>query len=227
MGNYLNLQAEDGHELSCYEAKPSGEAKGRIIVIQEIFGVNKHIRGVCDGYAAESYHAAAPAIFDRAERGVEIGYTEDDMQKGFGLRGGLDIDNVIKDVAAVNKHLGGNGEVGIVGYCFGGLITWLAASQLDMACASSYYGGTIGQHADKKPKCPTICHFGDQDQGIPMEDVDKVRSMNPEVEVHVYAGAGHGFNCDERASYSADSAKLARERTLALFAQHLKATVAA
>ena len=227
MGTYLNLQAEDGHEFSCYEAKPSGEAKGRIIVIQEIFGVNKHIRGVCDGFAADGYHAAAPAIFDRAQRGVEIGYGEDDMKKGSGIRSNLDIDDVIKDVAAVNTHLGGNGEVGIVGYCFGGLITWLAASQLGMACASSYYGGTIGEHADKKPTCPTICHFGDQDHAIPMEQVDKVRSANPEVEVHVYAGAGHGFNCDARASYSAESAKLARERTLALFAANLKATVAA
>ena len=115
MGNYLNLLAEDGHEFSCYEAKPDDKAKGRIIVIQEIFGVNKHIRSACDGYAGDGYQAVAPAIFDRAERGVEIGYTEDAMQKGFGIRGSLDIDNVLKDVEAVNKYLGGKGTVGIVG----------------------------------------------------------------------------------------------------------------
>lgn len=222
MGEIINLTASDGHTFAAYEAKAAGEAKGRIVVVQEIFGVNSHIRNVCDGYAADGYHAVAPALFDRVERDVELGYDDAALEEAFKLMGAANLDNALLDVKATTDHLGGPGEVGIVGYCWGGLITWLAACRLDMGAASSYYGGSIGQYASENPTCPTICHFGEKDAYIPLDDdVEKVRSQHPEVEVHVYP-ADHGFNCDERASYEAASAAQARERSLALFGASLK-----
>lgn len=222
MGEIINLTASDGHSLGAYEAKPAGETTGRIVVIQEIFGVNSHIRNVCDGFAADGYHAVAPALFDRAQRGVELGYDDAALEEGFKFMNASNLDSALIDVQAAAEHLGGPGEVGVVGYCWGGLLTWLAACRLDMGAASSYYGGSIGQYASETPKCPTICHFGELDSYIPLDDdVEKVRSRHPDLEVHIYP-ADHGFNCDERASYEAASATRARERTLAMFAANLR-----
>lgn len=222
MGEHITLKADDCFELGGYEAKPTGETKGRVVVIQEIFGVNQHIRNVCDRYTNAGYRAVAPAIYDRAQRGFESGYDEQGMDQGRAVRAELDIDKVVLDVKAAADYLGNPGEVGVIGFCFGGLVTWLAACRLDMACAASYYGGSIAAHADENPKCPTICHFGETDHAIPLTDVEIVRSKHPEVGVYVYEGAGHGFVCDERASFDAGAEAKAKERTLALFAQHLK-----
>ena len=223
MGEFINLNAGDGHELAAYEAIPSGEVKGRIVVIQEIFGVNHHIRNVCDRFAAEGYRAVAPALYDRLERGVDLGYDEEGFAHGPPLREALDparLDDVMRDVKAAADHLGAPGEAGIVGYCFGGLVVWLAACRLDFACASSYYGRTIEQYVDEVPRCPTICHFGAKDQTIPLLVSETVDAKRPEVDVYVY-DADHGFVCDERASYDEAAAAVAKERTMKLFADNL------
>ena len=224
MGEFISLTAEDGHELAAYEAIPTGEVKGRIVVIQEIFGVNQHIRNVCDRFAAKGYRAVAPALYDRLERDVDLGYDEEGFARGLPLRQALDparLDDVLRDVKAAADHLGGAGEAGIVGYCFGGLVVWLAACRLDFACASSYYGRTIEQYADEVPRCPTICHFGAKDQSIPLAVSEAVRAQRPEVDVHVY-DADHGFVCDERASFDEAAAAAATARTMKLFADNLR-----
>lgn len=222
MSNTIKLTSSDGFEFSAYEAVPAGDAKGYVVVIQEIFGVNSHIREVTDGYAEAGYHAVAPALFDRVEPGIELGYEGDDMTRGIEIaQGKLKPENTLADIQAAVNYLSARGKVGVVGYCFGGLMTWLAACQLDnVTCASGYYGGGIVQSKDLTPKVPTILHFGELDAHIPMQDVDAIKAANPDVPVYVYK-ADHGFNCDHRASFDADAAKLARERTLAFFQEHL------
>ncbi len=222
MGKVIQLKAADGFEFDAYLAEPSGEAKGQVVVIQEIFGVNPHIREVCDGYAAEGYRAIAPAIFDRAERGVELGYDEAGMTRGVQLaRQELDIKNAMMDVQATIDFAAEQGSVGMVGYCFGGLVCWLSAANLSgLSCVSGYYGGGIAGMNDLQPKVPTMLHFGDQDAHIPVSDVEKIRDAHPDVTVHLYE-ADHGFNCDHRESYNEAAAKLAKARTLEHFAAHL------
>ncbi len=222
MGATIELTPSDGHTLGAYRADPSGTPRGSVLVIQEIFGVNAHIRSVCDGYAKDGYVAIAPALFDRVERGIELGYEPPDVQQGVGFVGRLKPGDTLRDLQATADELLKSGKVGVVGYCYGGLLTWVAAAKLDgIACASSYYGGGIPAQAALVPRVPTILHFGENDTHIPMRDVDKIRAAHPDLPIHVYA-AGHGFSCDARASYHAESAKLARERTLALFASHLQ-----
>lgn len=222
MGQVITLTAKDGHKLSAYEAKPAGKARGAIVVVQEIFGVNNHIRGVADGYAADGYHAIAPALFDRVGKDIQLGYTEADIAKGREIRGKVTWDQALADVGAALAHVKGSGKVGIVGYCWGGTVTWVSCTKLDgFSAGSSYYGGGIGNFAADKPKCPVICHFGEKDHAIPLDEVQKVKdARHPGVEVHIYS-SGHGFNCDERGSYDAASARLARERTLAHFRKNL------
>ena len=221
MGRMISLEASDGHRLDAYEALPTGPERGAIVVVQEIFGVNDHIRGVADGYAANGYRVLAPALFDRVRRDITLGYTEADIAEGRQIRSKVSFEQALADVAAAQAAMPDRGRVGIVGYCWGGTVTWLAAARLDgFAAAASYYGGGIGQFAAEHPRCPTLCHFGEQDHAIPMQEVDAVRTANPEVQVFTYA-AGHGFNCDARGSYDAAAAALARERTLAFFAKHV------
>jgi len=221
MGDNISLTAADGFQLSAYQASATNPKAG-VVVIQEIFGVNSHIRDVVDGYAAAGYTAIAPALFDRVKPGIELGYEAADMTQGIGLAfEQLDMVNTLADIQAAIEAAGQHGRVGVVGYCFGGLLTWLSACQLSgVAAASAYYGGGVARQMDKSPNCPTIMHFGELDAHIPMTDVDIVRAAQPEVAVHVYA-ADHGFNCDQRASYDAASAALAKERTLAHFSRHL------
>ena len=226
MGEFRDLTAADGHSFAAYEALPDGEAKAGVVVIQEVFGVNPHIRSVAEGYAGEGYAVVAPAIFDRAERGVELGYDEAGMGAGIKLAfQGLNMENTLQDLqAAINRaaSFAPNGRVGVVGYCFGGLLTWLCACELDgVACASSYYGGGVAGVRDKQARCPVMMHFGELDAHIPLTDVEAVRAAQPDVQVFVYEGADHGFNCDARASFNAGSATLARTRTLEYFAEHL------
>ena len=221
MTTNMELEANDGHKLAAYRADPQESAKGCVLVIQEIFGVNAHIRSVCDGYAAAGYRALAPAIFDRTERGVELDYEGDGMKRGIEIAFGLKPAQTLLDLQAGIDALADSGKVGVVGYCFGGTYAWIAAGKLErVACASGYYGGQIGSQLELFPRCPTILHFGEQDTHIPMTVVDAVREKHPSVPVHVYP-AGHGFNCDARESHHRQSANLALERTLALFAEHL------
>lgn len=219
MGETTKLTAADGFELSAYKAVPSGHSHGKIVVIQEIFGVNKHIREVTDGFAADGYTAIAPAIYDRVEPNFEIGYTPDEVARGREVRAKAGWDGPMKDIAAAVKTLGGS--AGTVGYCWGGSLSFLSGTRLDgVAAAVIYYGGQIVPYKDETARCPMLMHFGDLDQSIPPADVEAIRTAQPKAELHVY-NADHGFNCDHRKQYSDEAAKLARQRTLDFFAKHL------
>jgi carboxymethylenebutenolidase len=222
MGEMINLTAEDGFKLSAYKASPKGTPRGALVVIQEIFGVNHHIKNVTDGFAADGYVALAPAIFDRVERGFETGYQQADIERGRAVRGKLGIEDAVKDVRAAVKELQKTGlKIGVVGYCFGGTMAWLAATRIDgISAAVAYYGGGIADTAEEKPKVPVIFHWGETDASIPKEHWDKVRKNHPNLTQYVYP-AGHGFQCDERGSYHEPSARQARERTLQFFKQHV------
>ena len=222
MGQMTTLKAEDGHSLGAYRAAPAGKPKAGIVVIQEIFGVNSHIKNVADGFAADGYVALAPAIFDRAEPGFETGYQPADIELGRSVRGKISIDDMVKDVRAAVGALKAEGlKVGVVGYCLGGTLAWLAATRIDgVACAVSYYGGGVAETASEKPRCPVLFHFGETDQSIPADHHAKIRAAHPALPMHIYP-AGHGFNCDQRGSYHAPSATLARTRTIEFLAKHL------
>ncbi len=225
MGETITLTAEDGHRLAAYRATPAGAPRGGLVVIQEIFGVNSHIKRTCDGFAADGYVALAPALFDRVERDYATGYGPADIERGRATRGKLAIEDAVKDVRAAVAELargrGAGWKVGVVGYCFGGTVAWLAATRIDgIAAAVGYYGGGVADAAHETPRCPVLLHFGETDASIPKEHWERIRQHHPNVPLHVYP-AGHGFNCDERGSYDAASAKLARERTLAFFRQHV------
>lgn len=214
-GAWTHLTASDGHRLTAYEARPVGPEKGRLLIVQEIFGINSHIRRVCDGYAADGYRTLAPALFDRAQRGVELPYDEAGVQRGRELMGAVSVDDALTDVAAGLAHLGGAEGAAIAGYCWGGTIAWAAASRLPVRAAVAYYGGGIGNRLDEAPRAPVLLHFGETDHAIPLTVAEAVRQRHPAAITHLYP-AGHGFNCDERASYDAASAALAKRRTLGL-----------
>jgi carboxymethylenebutenolidase len=177
MGNELRLKAEDGHELGAYRADPDGEPRGGIVVIQEIFGVNSHIRSVCDGYAADGYACIAPALYDRSShKNCQLGYEADDIAIGRELRDEFSWDDSVKDVAAAVAVLGGEGlKVGTVGYCWGGTISYLAGTRLPVQAAVVYYGGQIIPYVNETAGCPLLMHFGEHDAGIPLDDVDQIR----------------------------------------------------
>jgi carboxymethylenebutenolidase len=217
----IELTAADGFALSAYRADPSGPPRGGLVVAQEIFGVNSHIRSVCDRFAADGYATIAPALFDRYERGLDIGYTPDDIARGRVLKGKAQLDAALSDVAAARDAVAGAGKVGVIGYCWGGYIAWMAASRLaGFACAVPYYGGGMLEAVGERPKCPVMAHFGERDAVLPVEGVRKLAAAHPQAQVFIYA-ADHGFNCDQRGSYDAAAAKLARERTLAFLRQHI------
>jgi carboxymethylenebutenolidase len=222
MGEMLTLTAEDGHRLGAYRAAPAGTPRGGLVVVQEIFGVNSHIKRTCDGFAADGYVALAPALFDRVERDYATGYSPADIEAGRGVRGKLSMDDAIADVRAAVRELARSGsKVGVVGYCYGGTMAWLAGTRIDgVAAAVGYYGGGIADTAQESPRCPVMLHFGETDASIPKEHWERIRAHHPSLALHVYP-AGHGFNCDERGSYDAASARLARERTLAFLRQHV------
>jgi carboxymethylenebutenolidase len=221
MGKTLELTASDGHKLSAYRADPAGRPRGAIVVIQEIFGVNSHIRSVADGYAADGYVAIAPALFDRVKQGVDLGYSPEDIAKGREIRAKVTNDMAMKDVEVAVKSVSGAGKVGIVGYCWGGFIAWLAASKISgLSCAVPYYGGGILDNTELAPKVPLMGHFGDKDAHIPVEGVKRLAAKYPQQPIFIYS-ADHGFNCDQRGSYNAPAAKQARERTLEFFRKHV------
>ena len=222
----LALTAADGFSSSAHVSEPSGTPKGAVVVLQEIFGVNSHIRAVADGYAAAGYLAIAPATFDRIERDVQLGYTSDDMTRGSRLKAAVEAlpaPGVLQDIQAAVDHVAKAGKVGIVGYCWGGLLVWRSAEKVrGLSAAVAYYGGgmTVGSEPSRQPAVPTMAHFGDQDAHISVESVKALERAHPEVEVHLYA-ANHGFNCDQRGSYNAGAAATALERSLYHFGKHL------
>jgi len=222
----IALAAADGFSSSAYLAEPSEKPRGAIVVLQEIFGVNSHIRAVADGYAAAGYLAIAPATFDRIERDVQLGYAADDMTRGSRLKAAVEAlpaPGVLQDIQAAVDHVARAGKVGIVGYCWGGLLVWRSAEKVrGLSAAVAYYGGgmTVGSEPSRKPAVPTMAHFGDQDAHITVESVKAFEQAHPEVEVHLYA-ANHGFNCDQRGSYNAGAAATALERSLYHFGKHL------
>ena len=215
----IELVARDGHRLAAYRADPAGSPRGGVVVIQEIFGVNQHIRRVTDGFAADGYAAIAPAMFDRLERGVELGYTPETITRGRALKVQITTEMAMLDIAAAVAVL--PGKVGVVGYCWGGFVTWLASAHAPgIACAVPYYGGGMLENAELVPRVPVQGHFAIQDTIIPVAGARALAARHPAHQFHFY-NADHGFNCDERDSYDADAAGLARERTLAFFREHL------
>jgi carboxymethylenebutenolidase len=225
MGEFTTLMARDGHEFQAYLTAPPGRPHGAIVVIQEIFGVNRHIRSVADGFAAEGYTAIAPAFFDRIRRGIELGYTSADIDQGRGYAQQLDPGQTLKDLAAAAAVVRHSGRVATVGYCWGGALSYRAACELPLACAVVYYGKPQDTGQDKKPKCPVLYHFGSADKSIPLSEVERLRAAHPAGIFHVYDGAGHGFNCEQRPSYDAPAAALARRRTLEFLASRLQGDV--
>ena len=223
MHEWVDLKAEDGHELSAYVARPDGEPVAGLVVVQEIFGVNQHIRSVADGFAREGFLAVAPALFDRIERGVELGYDGEDAKRaGSFFLPKLSMETSLLDVsAALDYAADATGKkVGVIGYCYGGSLAWLAATRLHPSVAVGYYGGRIAQYAEEKLSVPVMLHFGRQDKHIPAEEVDQIHAAHPEVEIYWY-DAGHGFNCDARASFNPEAARAARERSLRFLKEHL------
>ncbi|MGB8327263.1 MAG: dienelactone hydrolase family protein [Steroidobacteraceae bacterium] len=220
MGEFQTLMARDGHEFSVYLAAPQGTPRAAIIVIQEVFGVNRHIRAVTDAYAAQGYVAVAPCLFDRVHRAVELGYTQPQVQQGIGYAMQIRREVLLKDLSATFAIVKHAGRVGMVGYCWGGTVTYIAACEMPIACGVVYYGGGIARNLDITPRHPLMYHFGERDAHIPQADIEKIRLADPDGIFHMYP-AGHGFNCTERADYEPKSAALALERTLAFLAQHL------
>lgn len=216
----ISLTAADGHRLSAYRAGPQIASRA-LVVVQEIFGVNRHIRNVCDRFAAEGYAVIAPALFDRVGPGIELGYEAADVAQGRELRGKIADGLTLLDILAAAAALPRGAKRGIVGYCWGGTVTWHGATRSSaFSAASGWYGGGIAAAKDETPRCPVQLHFGETDASIPMADVEAIKAAQPGVEVHVYGG-GHGFGCDERGSYVEADYRLAQKRTLEFFAQHL------
>jgi carboxymethylenebutenolidase len=213
----ISLTASDGHTLSAYLAGPE-DASRALVVVQEIFGVNHHIRTVCDGFAAEGYRVIAPALFDRAERDVELAYDADGVRTGLRLRTAIAPEATLLDITAAAKALGSGKRIGIIGYCWGGTLAWQAACQTDdFAAAVGWYGGGIAAQKDLAPRCPVELHFGETDGSIPLSDVVAIRAAHPDIAIFTYPGAGHGFGCSERAGYDAEATSLARTRSLTFF----------
>jgi carboxymethylenebutenolidase len=222
VGQDITLTASDKFELGAYRTTPAGTPKGAVVVIQEIFGVNHHIRNVCDRFAEQGYVAIAPAIFDRAERNFQSGYSEAEIAVARKFIATIDWPAMLLDTQAAIDAVKDVGPVGIIGFCLGGSVAYAAATKLSgLSAAIGYYGGAIVKFADDKPKVPTQLHFGAEDHGIPLGDVETIRAKRPDVEIFVYDGAQHGFSCDERPSFNKPSADIARERSLAFFAKHL------
>ena len=228
MSEWRTLKAVDGHELNAYVARPAEEPSGAIVLIQEIFGVNAHIRSVADGYAKDGFLVVAPALFDRFERGLELKYDGEDAKKAFELYAQLDPDTQLKDVAAAYGLAKESGKgIGVVGYCYGGLLSWLTATRgetlkMQPSCCVGYYPGGIGKVAAEEPSCPVMLHFGLEDAHIGRDQSAAVRAAHPEVEIFMYEGTGHAFNRDvDPKAYGPKAAPLARERTLAFLNTHI------
>lgn len=221
MGKMIQLTASDGHKLSAYRAEPTGKPKGGLIVAMEIFGVNSHIRSVADGYANDGYLAIAPALFDRVQPSYESGYSQEEIQRGIGFIQKINLDDAVKDVAAALAQITSAGKAGIVGYCWGGTVSFKSAASVPgLSCAIAYYGGGIPGLIALQPKCPVLFQWGETDQSIPLDKAREVAAAH-KGQTHYFYAAGHGFNCDQRGSYNAEAAKLARTRSLEFLAKHV------
>ncbi len=228
MGAWVKLTAQDGHELGAYVARPDDEAIGALVLVQEIYGINAHIRGVCDGYAKDGFVVVAPAIFDRYERDLELKYEGEGQKKALELYGKLQPETTLLDVAAAYEFARKEGKgIGVIGYCYGGLAAWWVATRgqtykMQPKCCVGYYAGGIGKFADEQPSCPVMLHFGADDSHIGKDQRDAVSAAHPEVQIFVYPGAGHAFNRDvDPASFKPEAAKLARSRTLEFLNKHI------
>jgi len=220
-GEFTTLMARDGHEFNAWLVAPRGPARGAVVIAQEIFGVNRHIRAVAESFAAAGYVTIAPCLYDRIRRGIELGYSEKETQEGRGYRLQIPKEKTLADLSASINVIKHAGRVAVIGYCWGGTLAYLAACELPIACAVSYYGGQIKDHLAKSPRRPVLYHFGEKDPYIPAGDIEKIRAADPNGVFHLYP-ADHGFNCEERGSYDAASAQLARERTLAFLVEKLE-----
>ena len=219
MSSKVNIAAEDGHQFEAYVAESASPARGAIVLLQEVFGVNSHIRSVADGYAAQGFHVVAPALFDRVQRNLELDYNPTDAKQGMTAIAQIGLETALKDVAAsINQARSQRPglKVGVLGFCLGGSLGWLAATRLDPAAVVCYYGGQISKHASEVPRCPVMMHFGAKDAHIGPEQIETIRQAHPDLPLFVY-DAGHGFNCDQRKDYEPQSASLARERSLEFF----------
>lgn len=227
IGINKQVRAQDGHSFAAYVAQPSGPPSGAVVVLQEIFGVNAYIRRVVDAFAAAGFLAIAPSLFDRVERGVQLGYEGEDMQRAVALMKQLDPKTALLDIAAAFEEAKqAERGVGVVGFCYGGFMSWLTATRgeelaIRPDCCIGYYPGGIGSVAKEDPICPVLLHFGSEDTHIGHDQIDAVRAVHPEVEIFTYEGAGHGFSCDARSSFNPDAAALAQERTLAFLKTHI------
>ncbi len=222
MGKHFTLTTADNHTLGAYRADPTGKPKGAMVVVQEIFGVNSHIRNVCDRLAAQGYVAVAPALFDRFERDFQSGYSPEEVAHARTYIAKIEWPKILHDIQAGLDEVKSVGPLGVVGFCLGGSAAFLSATRLNgLKAAVAFYGGQIVKFADEKPKCPVQMHFGETDASIPMSDVEIVKQKRPDCEIYVYP-AGHGFYCDERASFHNPSATLAWERTTAFLDKHMK-----
>ncbi|SMC58500.1 dienelactone hydrolase family protein [Polynucleobacter kasalickyi] len=224
MGSFITLKASDGFEFLAFEEKPVGPAKGGLVLLQEIFGVNTHIQEVAKLYADQGYHVLAPETMARAKSGVNLGYTAEDMAAGSALKAAVEAmpnHPVMLDIQTCINTLAPSGKVGIFGFCWGGLLTWRSAAMLDgLSAAVTYYGGGMPNASQLTPKCPVLAHFADNDSHIPLDSVQQFSDAHPEVQLHIYAGQ-HGFNCNHRGSYDETAALLARSRTLTFFSEYL------
>lgn len=221
MGQQIELQAADGHCLSAYAAGPDDCGKG-LVVVQEIFGVNSHMRRVCDRFAGHGYRVIAPALFDRTQRGVELGYTDADLQRGLALRAEIPEAGTLADIEAAARALPDTAHAGIIGFCWGGTIAWWGATRSTLfRAAIGWYGGGIAAARDERPRCPVQLHFGEADHAIPMPDVNAIRAAQPDADIHVYPGVGHGFGCEDRGSYDQAATEQAEQRSLAFLQRYL------
>jgi carboxymethylenebutenolidase len=221
VAEFTTIMARDGHEFRAWLAAPPGKPRGAIVLLQEIFGVNGHIRAVAEDYAAQGYTVIAPSLFDRIRRGIELGYTPAEMQEGVGYRAQLAPETTMKDIAAAAAVVKNSGRTAALGYCWGGSLAYLAAGQLPLSCAVVYYG-KVTSYLGQKPRSPVMYHYGEQDKSIPAADVEATRAaMQGASVLYVYEGAGHGFNCDQRESFNPQAAALARNRTLEFLGKYL------
>ena len=215
---HIELKAADGHRLAACRVAPAGKPRGGVVIVQEIFGLNRHIRAVATEYAAAGYLAVAPALFDRVERGADVPYS--DVARGRALREAVKTEQTLLDLKAAIDAAAAAGKVAMIGYCWGGTLTYVAACHLSLAAGVAYYGGGLPKVLDRTPKCPVMFHFGERDQHVPLSDVEQVKKAYPLGHYYLYP-AGHGFNCTERASFDAPSAKLALERSLDFLHRHV------
>ena len=216
----MHALAKDGHIVDLYVAKPKSQAVATVIVLQEIFGITDHIQAICQQYATHGYLAVAPALFDRIQKNIVLDYSS--IKEGRDYKMQLQDEQVLLDIAAAAATAENDLKVAVIGFCFGGALSYLASTRLNLNCAISYYGGGIAEkYINQKPLCPIMYHFGALDPIIPSTDVAAIQSNHPEGVFHIYDNAGHGFNCSDRKDYHEESAKIASTRSLDFLKLHL------